>query len=131
MFKIMNIALIMILLSNSFSGCSKTVEPSEDEKLVEQKIWHDDYYEETIVTTENNNSNVVSTIATKQQSVNIQEMDKLTLERIDRELARREKEDMDFLSTTDKVSKVLVEVAAIVGTVIGAVLREVIRYQAR
>ena len=131
MSKVMHILLMVVLLSNLFSGCSKTVKLDEDDRIVNQKIWHDDYREEIIVTTDNNNSNVVSTIATKQQSINMHEMDKLTQERIDRELARREKEDMNFLSTTDKVSKVLVEVAAIVGTVVGAVLREVIKYKAR
>ena len=130
MFKAINMSLI-IVFSYSFLACSKTVEPIKNEKILKQEIWHDNYHEKVTVTTDNNNSNVVSTVSTKQQSINIKEMDKLTQERIDKELQRREKEDMDFLSTTEKVSKVLVEVATVVGTVVGAVLREVLRYQLR
>ena len=131
MLKTINMLMVFVLLSVSFNGCGKKATPNEEDKVVDQEIWHDDYHEKITVTTDSNNSNVVSTVSTKQQSINMYEMDKLTQERIDKELARREKEDMNFLSTTEKVSKVLVEVAAIVGTAVGAVLREVIRYKAR
>ncbi|MBC8237182.1 MAG: hypothetical protein H8E76_03040 [Helicobacteraceae bacterium] len=122
---------VLVSFSLLFSACSKSVKPSENEKTVEQKIWHDEYHEKVTVTTDNEHSNVVSTVSTKQQSVNLQEMDKLTEERLDAELAKRQKEEMEFLTTTEKVTKVLVAVGVVVGAVAGAFVSAALQAQSR